>query len=246
MKKEVDIFIPCSVDLFSENIATDLINVVESLGFKARYRENQTCCGELLYTNGNFDEAKRVMEKFIDDFKGENPVISCSTKCVSYIKTECANLFHNTSNHNSYKNLAKRVMDITEFIHHVRPDCNLNAEFPFKVFFQSNCHSINRYDVKQESLLLLKNIKGLTLVNEDEDNICCGAGGLLELYNKYVSDELAKRKVERAISLGADYITSTDNACLMRLQSYINKHNINLKTIHIVSLLRYSSKQQND
>ena len=243
MKKEVDIFIPCSVDQFSPDVGFDLIELVESLGFTAIYNENQTCCGSVLYDNGNWEEAKEVSEKFINDFKGTNTVVGCSTSCVGYIKTKSVVLFHNTSNHNSHKSLSERIMDITEFIHCVRPDCDLGAEFPFKVFLHNNCRSLNEYNVEEETRLILQKVKGLTLVNDKGNNFCCGAGSMLEMYNKPVSDELAKRKIEYALSSGAEYITSTDCSCLLRLQNYIDKHGIDLKTIHIVSLLRYSSKR---
>ncbi|MBR1774287.1 MAG: (Fe-S)-binding protein [Bacteroidales bacterium] len=246
MNKDIDIFIPCGVDQFCHQIGFDLIDLVESLGFKANYNENQTCCGRILYDNGNWDMAKEVGEKFIEDFKGSNTVVGCSTSCIGYIKTKCANLFYNTSNHNSHKSLANRIMDITEFIHCVRPDCDLGAEFPFKVFLHNNCHSLNEYNVEQETRLILSKVKNLTLVNEEGNNFCCGWGSGLEIYNKAVSDELARRKIEYALSLGAQYITSTDTSCLLKLQNYIDKNNLDLKTIHIVSLLRYSSKNNNE
>ena len=242
MNKEVDIFIPCSVDQFCPEIGFDLIDLVESLGFKANYNENQTCCGRILYDNGNWQQAKLTGEKFIVDFTGTNTVVGCSASCIGYIKTKCANLFYNTSNHNSHKSLASRITDITEFIHSVRPDCDLGAEFPFRVFLHNNCHSLNEYNLEEETRLILQKVKGLTLVNEPGNEFCCGWGSGLDIYNKPVSDCLAKQKTDLALSLGAQYITSTDTACLLKLQNYIDKNNIDLKTIHIVSLLRYSSK----
>ncbi|MGP1514739.1 MAG: heterodisulfide reductase-related iron-sulfur binding cluster [Bacteroidales bacterium] len=246
MEKEVDIFIPCSVDQFCPQIAFDLIDIVKTLGFRPLYNKEQTCCGRILYDNGNWDMAKEVGEKFISDFKGTNLVVGCSTKCIGYIKTKCANLFYNTSNHNSHKSLSERIMDITEFIHCTCPNCDLGAEFPFKVFLHNNCHSLNEYNVEQETRLILQRVKHLTLVNDEGNNFCCGGGANFEIYNKPISDELARQKIEYALSLGAEYITSTDTACLIHLQNYIDKYNINLKTIHIVSLLRYSSKINND
>ncbi|MBP6429867.1 MAG: hypothetical protein KA273_05655, partial [Bacteroidales bacterium] len=52
-----------------------------------------------------------------------------------------------------------------------------------------------------------------------------------------VSMALAQRKVEQAVNEGAEYIVSTDQSCLLHLQTYIDKHKINIKTIHIVDLL---------
>ncbi|MBP3253668.1 MAG: (Fe-S)-binding protein [Bacteroidales bacterium] len=245
MKKEVDVFIPCSIDQFCPETGFDLIDLIESLGYKAVYRQEQTCCGRILYDNGNWQRAKTAGEKFIETFPGNNPVVGCSSSCIGYFKTKCANLFYNTSNHNSYKSLADRMMDITEFIHYVKPDCDLQAEFPFKVFLHNNCHSLNEYNLEQEVRLILSKVQGLTLVNQEGNNFCCGWGSGMELHNKAVSDELARHKAEYALQCGAEYITSTDTSCLLHIQNYISAHKLNLKTIHIVSLLRYSSKNNN-
>ena len=61
-------------------------------------------------------------------------------------------------------------------------------------------------------------------------------GCLQPLMNQF-QWHLPKGKVEQAINEGAEYIVSTDQSCLLHLQTYIDKHKIDLKTIHIVDLL---------
>ena len=48
---------------------------------------------------------------------------------------------------------------------------------------------------------------------------------------------MVEQKVQNAINTGAEYITSVDSSCLMNIQSYIDKNNITLKTIHIADIL---------
>jgi len=48
---------------------------------------------------------------------------------------------------------------------------------------------------------------------------------------------MAEQKVLDALETGAGYIVSTDLSCLMQLEAYINKHNLEIKTIHIIDLL---------
>ncbi|MBQ9253614.1 MAG: (Fe-S)-binding protein [Bacteroidales bacterium] len=238
--KDIDIFIPCCVDQFSTQVGKDLISLVKSMGFNPVYNEQQTCCSKVLYENGNWKEATTVGEKLLEDFKGQNTIVGCSASCIGYIKGHLGNLFHNTSYHNDYKLLANRIMDISEFIHCFKSDCDLGAEFPFKVYLHCQCQSKNYYDVEEECRLILNKVKGLELVNEQCDKSCCGFGGSLYYYNPLVSEELARMKVEKAISLGAEYITSTDASCLMQMNAYINKKQLEIKTIHLVSLLMYN------
>lgn len=241
--QEVDVFVPCCVDEFCPQIGFDLIALIEKMGFKVNYNVEQTCCGRVLYDNGNWKEAKPLGEKLISDFTGKNLIVGCSAACLSYIKNNLGKLFYNTSYHNAYKSMAGRMMDISQFIHAQHNDCELGAEFPFRVFIHNNCKSLNEYDIQEEVRYILNKVKGLTIVNKENCDFCCGYGAGLYLYNEPVSTQLAKIKVEKALSLNAEYITSTDATCLMQLDNYIKRNNItNIKTIHLASLLMYSSK----
>ncbi|MBR1770212.1 MAG: (Fe-S)-binding protein [Bacteroidales bacterium] len=246
LKKEVNIFIPCCVDQFCPQVGFDMINLLRLMGFEPSYNREQTCCGRVLYDNGNWKEAKSVGEKFINDFSDNKTIVTCSVSCVAYIKNNFLNLFHNTSFHNSSKSLSERIMDISEFIHTNKTDCELGAEFPHKVFLHHNCHSLREYDLRAEVLLILSKVRGLTLVNDNNCEFCCGYGSGFYLYNEPVSQELAGLKVKKALSLGAEYITSTDASCLLQMEQYIKKNNLDIKTIHLVSLLMNSRNEVNE
>lgn len=242
--KEVDVLIPCCVDQFCPQIGSDLMALLQKMGYKAHYNTEQTCCGRVLYDNGNWKQAKVLGEKFIGDFEGNNPIVTCSASCVGYIKNNFGKLFHNTSFHNAYKSLSERITDISEFIHCVKPDCELGARFAHRVFIHNNCHSLNEYDISSELRFILSKVEDIEIVNEEGFEFCCGYGAGFYMYNEPVSEELAKRKVQKAVELNAEYIVSTDATCLMHMQQYIDKNNIDLKTIHLVSLLM--SNEQDD
>ncbi|MEE1203490.1 MAG: (Fe-S)-binding protein [Bacteroidales bacterium] len=237
---KLSVFIPCCVDQFSPKTASNLIGLLESLGHEVHYNESQTCCGRLLYDNGNWDSAKLLGEKFIDEFKGSEYIVSCSTECVGYIKNNFGKLFFNTTNHNSYKSIRDRVMDISEFLVSFMRKTDFGVEFPHKVSLHSNCHGLNEYNVEEETKLLLQNVKGLELTNNNTNRFCCGLGGTFSIHNEPVSTALAKKKIDAILAEGAEYVVSNDMSCLLHLQSYIDKHKINLKTIHLVDLLMYN------
>ena len=48
---------------------------------------------------------------------------------------------------------------------------------------------------------------------------------------------MGQQKVENAMSTGAEYIVSTESSCLLHIDAYIKKHNLPIKTIHIVDIL---------
>ena len=233
----VEIFIPCSIDQFTPQTGKNLISLLERLGHSVEYNPEQTCCGRLLYDNGNWSEAKEIGEKFINNFGIRNYIVGCSTSCIGYVKNNMGKLFFNTSNHNLYKNINEKIVDITEFLVDIVQTLNVGAYFPHKVSIHYDCHSLNEYNIEEETKLLLQNVRGLEIVSSNKNNFCCGYAGMFATFNEPVSMALAQRKVEQAINEGAEYIVSTDQSCLLHLQTYIDKHKINLKTIHIVDLL---------
>ncbi|MFA6705033.1 MAG: (Fe-S)-binding protein, partial [Bacteroidales bacterium] len=126
----VEVFIPCCVDQFTPQTAINLINLLEKLGHKVEYNDSQTCCGRLLYDNGNWEEAKEIGEKFINDFSIRNYIVGCSTSCIGYVKNNMGKLFFNTSNHNLYKNINDKIVDITEFLVDITHTLDVGAYFP--------------------------------------------------------------------------------------------------------------------
>jgi L-lactate dehydrogenase complex protein LldE len=52
---------------------------------------------------------------------------------------------------------------------------------------------------------------------------------------------MAEQKVQNAIEAGAEWIVSTDSSCLLHIQGYIDKHNLPIKTIHLVDVLSYKN-----
>ena len=235
------IFISCCVDQFSPKTAENLIRLLKNLGYEVHYPMEQTCCGKLMYENGDWKTAKQLGENFIELFKDYDYVIGISNSCESYIKNNFGRLFFNSSNHNLYKTLKNKVIDISEFLCDIDKTMSFESIFPYKVYLHTNCQSAKGYNVEKQTREILKKVKDITLLEGNyTDNFCCGYGGSFSVYNPYVSRNLAEQKIKAVLESGAEYIVSNDMSCLLHLQSYINKNNIDLKTIHLVDLLMYN------
>lgn len=239
----LNLFIPCSIGQFSPQTGKNLIDLLNKLGHKVNYNPEITCCGRILYDNGNWEEAKEIGEKFILSYPINDYIVGCSTNCIGYIKNDMGKLFFNTSLHNIYKNISKNIMDINEFLVNYSHNIDLGAYFPFKVAIHYNCRSLNEYNLEEEIKLLLENVRGIDIIKNDNNNFCCGYGGLFTVYNEAISIALAKANVEKALNQGAEYIVGSDLSCLLHMKSYIDKNKINLKIIHIVDLLMWDENQ---
>lgn len=234
---KVEAFIPCFIDQFFPETGRNMIKLLEKFNLEVNYNPNQTCCGQMAFNSGFWDEAKELGEKFINDFKGDSYIVSPSASCSGMVKKQYPKLFHNSSLHNESKKLQAKMFEFTDFFVNVLKKTDLGAEFNHKVTYHESCASKREYGLKNEPRLLLSKVKGLELIEMEEADSCCGFGGTFSVKFEGISSAMAQQKVDRAVATGAEYIVSTDSSCLMNIDGYIQKHKLPIKCIHIIDLL---------
>ena len=230
-------FIPCFIDQFYPETGFNMVKVLEKAGVKVHYNTNQTCCGQMAFNSGFWDEAKKLGEKFIKDFSTNRPIVGPSASCIGYIRNNYHELFYNTAYHNEYKALQKNIFEITDFLVNVLKVTDFGSVFEHKVTYHDSCAALREYKLKDEPRALLRKVKGLELVEMEETNTCCGFGGTFAVKFEPISTAMAEQKVRNALDTGAEYIVSTDSSCLMHQNAYIKKHNLPLKVAHVVDVL---------
>ncbi len=239
-KAKVDILISTTDDQFSPQTGFNLIKILNDLGIETNYPLQQTSCGKELYDLGDFGTAKDLGEKLMKQFSGSNPIVCSSSSWVAYIKTAFPKLFFNTAYHIENQEFLARVHDITDYLVNIAGVKSTGNVFPHKVAFMDNCQTLNNYGLHNEPRLLLQNTEGLELLEFPDfaKHTCCGMGSVAFSSDfEAVSTKLARHKIETALNMGAEVITSTDTACLLHLQSHINKSKINLRCMHIIDIL---------
>lgn len=234
---EVDIFIPCFIDQIYPETGFNMVKVLEKSGVKVHYHGNQTCCGQMAFDCGFWDEARELGIKFMADFHSKRPVIGPSASCIGFIKNYYDKLFFNTPWHLEYKKLKDNFYEITDFMVNVLKVDDIGARFDARVTYHDSCAALREYRLKDEPRILLSKVKGLTLVEMEKTDVCCGFGGTFAVNHEPISTAMAEQKVNLAIQTGAEYIVSTDSSCLMHQEGYIKKHNLPIKVIHIIDLL---------
>lgn len=234
---EVDVFIPCCIDQLNPEIGKNLFTLLQSLDIECNYNPNQTCCGQIAFNAGYWDEAKQLGEKFIKDFSRGRTVVSPSESCVRMIKTNYPLMFHNSSKHNELRVLQNNLFEISDFLLSQLKISNFNARFNHKVTIHDLCFT-KKHETKAENIrLLLKEVKGIEIIEMDNCADSCGSNGGFAHSNESIAVAMAKTTVENALAVGAEYIVSLDASCLLHLNSYILKNNLPVKTIHLLEIL---------
>ena len=233
----VQIFIPCFVDQLYPQTAFNMVKVLEKAACDVYYNTNQTCCGQPAFNAGFWDEARVVAAKFIKDFEGTDYIVAPSASCVGFIRNYYSKLFENSSSHNQVKDLSKRIYEFSEFLTDVLKIENFGAKLNGKATYHDSCAALRECKIKESPRKLLSYVKGLQLIEMNDNETCCGFGGTFAVKFEPISISMADQKVNNALATGAEYIISTDLSCLMHIDGYIKNKNLSLKTMHIADVL---------
>lgn len=234
---KVQLFIPCFVDQLYPDTAFNMIKVLEKAGCTVHYNTRQTCCGQAAFNAGYWDESKAVCQKFIEDFKGEGPIVAPSASCVGFVKNYYTRLFDNSSLHHEVQEIKQRTFEFSSFLCSQLGVTQFGAKLKGLATYHDSCAGLRECGIKEEPRRLLRNVEGLDMIEMTDTETCCGFGGTFAVKFENISMAMAEQKVEQALATKADYLISTDLSCLMHLNGYIQQHGYSLKTLHLADVL---------
>ena len=233
----VQLFIPCFVDQLYPESAFNMVKVLEKANCEVFYNTNQTCCGQPAFNAGLWDESRDVASKFLKDFEGAECIVAPSASCVGFVRNYFSKLFENSSSHNPVKELGKRIFEFSEFLTDVLHLDDYGAELNAKATYHDSCAALRECSIKEGPRKLLKNVKGLELIEMEDNETCCGFGGTFAVKFESISIAMADQKVHHALATGAEYIISTDLSCLLHIDGYIKGKELPIKTLHLADVL---------
>lgn len=234
----VDLFIPCFIDQLFPETGWSVVKTLEKAGVTVNYNPNQTCCGQPAYNSGYWSQSEKLAEKFIKDFPNDRPIVVPSASCAGFIRHHYSRILEkDNSLLKEADRLRRNVVEYTDFLVNHLNYTNFGAFFDNTVTYHDACSALREYGLKNEGRLLLSNVKDLKLTEMQANTTCCGFGGTFMVKFIPVSTAMVEQKVENALKTGASYIVSTEASCLINIKSYIDKHNLPVKTIHIADIL---------
>jgi len=234
----VDLFIPCFVDQLYPETAFNMVKILERAGCAVQYNTQQTCCGQPAFNSGFRQEARSIGKKFLRDFmENDRYIVAPSGSCTGYVRNYYPQLFENSSEVNTCKQIGKRLYEFTEFLTDILHITDIGAVFQAKATYHDGCGSLRECGIKEAPRRLLAEVRGLELMEMKECETCCGFGGTFAVKYETISTGMAETKVQSALETGAEYIISADLSCLMHIESYIHQQHQPLKTIHIADVL---------
>src|SRR5690242_19016944 len=93
MGNRVSLFVTCIVDQLFPKVGMAMAEVLERLGYRVDFPEDQTCCGQPAFNTGYRHEARMVARHFLKVFRDAEYVVIPSGSCTSMISHHFHDLF---------------------------------------------------------------------------------------------------------------------------------------------------------
>ncbi len=237
------LFIPCYVDALYPNVGVATYRLLTALGVDVDYPLNQTCCGQPMANAGFEQMAEGVARKMDELFAGYDYVVSPSASCAAFVKLNYPHLLKGRHECET----SEKITDIVEFLHDVLKVKSLPGRFPHVVSVHNSCHGVRELRLSSPSERnipryskikdLLALVDGITVMEPERPDECCGFGGMFSVEESDVSVRMGIDKIERHMATGAEYITGPDSSCLMHMQGIARRRDMPVKFIHVAEIL---------
>jgi L-lactate dehydrogenase complex protein LldE len=130
-----------------------------------------------------------------------------------------------------------KVLELSEFLIDVAGVEDVGAYFPHRVTYHPTCHSLRMLRVGEKPLRLLRNVRGMELIELAGAEECCGFGGTFALKNAETSTAMLADKVRHVLDTGAEVCSAGDNSCLMHIGGGLSRLRTGVGTLHLAEIL---------
>lgn len=241
---DVGLFIPCYVDQFYPQVGMATASLLERLGCKVHFPEEQTCCGQPMANAGSADAAAPLARRFLQIFEPFPYVVSPSGSCVSMVRHHYRDLLPDLDR---VESVGKRTFELCEFLVDVLHVNAVPGRFPYRVGLHQSCHALRelRLGSGSERVVprfnkvrsLLSSLEGITLVDLTRPDECCGFGGVFSVEEEAVSCAMGRDRLADHLQAGAEVITGVDVSCLMHLDGLVRRDRQRLRVRHVAEIL---------
>ncbi|MDQ6649302.1 MAG: (Fe-S)-binding protein [Actinomycetota bacterium] len=236
----VALFITCFNDTLFPRTGQAVVEVLERLGHTVEFPLEQTCCGQMHFNTGYQPETVPLVRRFVDTFSSYDAVVSPSGSCAGMVREyhgRVAQVAGDGELERRVADLAPKVYEFSEFLVDVLGVTDVGAYFPHRVTYHPTCHSLRMLHVGDKPLRLLREVRGIDLVELPGAAECCGFGGTFAVKNADTSMAMLGDKVRHVLDTRAEVVTAGDNSCLMQIGGALRRSRAGVRTVHLAEVL---------
>ncbi|WP_134494165.1 (Fe-S)-binding protein [Microvirga pakistanensis] len=233
----VGLFVTCLVDLMRPSVGFAAVKLLEDAGCIVE-APVQTCCGQPAYNSGDRGTTRDLAMRMIETFQGFDYVVAPSGSCAGMIRKHYPELFEEDPNWRAKASaLAAKTFELTSFLVDVLGVTHVDATFQGAVTYHDSCSGLRELGVKTQPRLLLSGVKGLTLVEMNDSDVCCGFGGTFAVKYSDISSSIVDAKAKNVEAAHAQTLLAGDLGCLMNMAGKLSRDGRPVEVRHVAEVL---------
>lgn len=218
-KDTVGYFPGCLTDYRLQEIGKAIIETLTKNNIEVIVPSEFTCCGSPLLRAGLVDEAKKNLVpknvKILEEL-GVKTVVTGCPGCGMTIRRNYPELIG--------RELGFEIMHFAQYMTR-RTDLNMDMAkaVNIKATLHNPCHLNRGLGAPHDLEDLLRKIPGVNMVEMEEADRCCGAGGGVRAGERSMSMMIARRKGELIINSGAEACVTQCPFCYIQIRDILNQ-----------------------
>jgi L-lactate dehydrogenase complex protein LldE len=236
----VALFATCLVDGLFPDVGKATVRLLRRLGHDVEFPPQQGCCGQMHVNTGYPREALPLVRQHVRTFEDFEAVVVPSGSCTAAIRHQHADLAEQAGDEllaARARAVAARTYELSEFLVDVLGITDVGAYFPHRVTYHPTCHSLRLLRVGDRPYRLLREVRGLELVELPDAEQCCGFGGTVAVKNSEVSTAMLADKMHSVLGTGASVCSAGDASCLMHIGGGLARLHAGTRTLHLAEIL---------
>ncbi len=178
-------------------------------------------------------DALPVVRHHVDVFEPYDAVVAPSGSCVGSVRHQHARVARRAGDEALARRaeaVAPRTYELSELLVDVLGVEDVGASYPHRVTYHPTCHSLRMLRVGDKPLRLLRQVRGIDLVELPAADPCCGFGGTFALKNADTSTAMLADKMRHVLATGAEVCTAGDSSCLMHIGGGLSRLRAGVRT----------------
>lgn len=249
--EQASFFAGCLIDFAYPEQGEAVYKVLNSLGLKVRFPQEQNCCGAPALYLGDRETAQELARQNIKAFAAESgPIISACPTCTSTLRQYPELLQDDPQWSVQARAFAARVKDFSSYVATRRAAVPARAtddapkerreveekRAPLKITYHDSCHLKRHLGVFTEPRLLLQET-GAELVEMTDADVCCGFGGTYSLKFPELSQALLNKKLNNIEATAAEVVVTDCPGCVLQIRGGLDKRGHPIQVKHTAEIL---------
>ena len=237
-KPSVGFFVTCLVDIMRPRVGFAAVKLLEEAGCEVEVPRSQSCCGQPAYNSGDEANSLAIAKQIIKVFDRFDYVVVPSGSCAGMFSEHFPRLFRYELDWlYQAQQMAAKTWELTSFLAEVMQVDSVDSYFPEKCAYHDSCSGLRELGIREQPRQLLSLVKGLSLAEFDDRDVCCGFGGTFSVKYPEISIRLVSNKVSDLEETLADVLLGGDLGCLLNIAGRLRREGNSTKVFHIAEIL---------